>query len=94
MKEALKKLPEISNDISRPFLTWDPKQFLVKAKLLPQISYNTNTYPLKGNARIKVENLILSFVEGKQKFTPPFETLQLPKNKDAFLCPVYSSTMT
>ena len=55
--EGLKKQKLL---INVPFQTWQAKSLLAKSKLLPQITYNVDTYPLDTTTRNMIETEFLN----------------------------------
>ena len=57
--EGLKKQKLLVNV---PFQTWQAKSLLAKSKLLPQITYNAQTYPLDTTSKKLIETEFLNYL--------------------------------
>ena len=62
------------------FQTWQIKSLLAKSKLLPQITYNTHTYPLNTNSQKLIEAEFLNYLTNNPTISLSMRSLQRPIN--------------
>ena len=66
--------------INVSFQTWQAKSLLAKSKLLPQITYNANTYPLDTTMRNMIESEFLNYLTNNPTISLSMSSLQIPIN--------------
>ena len=79
-EKSLSDLKQVISSLNRPYLTWEAKCLLVKAKVMPIINYTASTYPISNQINEKIVSRILAFMGGPHKSTPCLEILQMPKD--------------
>ena len=79
-EKSLSDLKQVISSLNRPYLTWEAKCLLVKAKVMPIINYTASTYPISNQINEKIVSRILAFIGGPHKSTPCLEILQMPKD--------------
>ena len=87
MGKSLSDLKQVIRSLNRPYLTWEAKCLLVKAKVMPIINYTASTYPISNQINEKIVSRILAFMGGNflaiylsHILTPSLEILQMPKD--------------
>ena len=66
--------------INVSFQIWQAKSLLAKSKLLPQIIYNANTYPLDTTSRRLMETEFLNYLTNNPTISLSMRSLQKPIN--------------
>ena len=79
-EKSLSDLKQVIRSLNRPYLTWEAKCLLVKAKVMPIINYTASTYPISNQINEKIVSRILAFMGGPHISTPSLEILQMPKD--------------
>ena len=79
-EESLKELQQIISTLNRPYLTWEAKCLLIKAKVMPIINYTASTYPIANQINEKIVSRILAFMGEPHRLTPSLVILQLLKD--------------
>ena len=79
-EKSLSDLKQVISSLNRPYLTWEAKCLLVKAKVMPIINYTASTYPISNQINEKIVSRILAFMGRPHKSTPSLEILQIPKD--------------
>ena len=73
--------------INVPFQTW--QAILAKSKLLPQIIYNADTYPLDTTSRKVIETEFLNYLTNNSTISLSMRSLQRPKNDGGIKFPYH-----
>ena len=50
-EKSLSDLKQVIRSLNRPYLTWEAKCLLVKAKVMPNINYTASTYPISNQIK-------------------------------------------
>ena len=66
-EKSLSDLKQVISSINRPYLTWEAKSLLVKAKVMPIINYTASTYPISNLINEEIVSRILAFMGGPHK---------------------------
>ena len=66
-EKSLSDLKQVISSLNRPYLIWEAKCLLVKAKVMPIINYTASTYPISNQINEKIVSRILAFMGGPHK---------------------------